>query len=212
VLVENDATSAAYGESFARGRGGRDLVMITLGTGVGGGIVSDGRVVRGARGFAGEIGHMIVEPNGPPCHCGARGCLEAFAGAYGIVRTARSLLRSRRRSRLPSGARLDARAVFEAARRGDPVARETVRLTGERLGTAVASLLNVLNPSIVVLGGGIAASFDALAPHVRREAARSAFADVTAAVAIEPSRLGNDAAVVGAAMLVRARSRKSRER
>jgi len=202
ILVENDATCAAFGESFARGRNGRDLVMITLGTGVGGGIISDGRVVRGASGFAGEIGHMIVDPNGPRCRCGARGCLEAYAGAYGIARTARHALRRRGKRRLAMGGRLDARAVFEAARRGDPAARETVRLTGERLGTAIASLLNLLNPSMVVIGGGIAASFDALSPHVRRTVERGAFTATARAARIEPSRLGNDAAVVGAAMLV----------
>jgi len=202
ILVENDATCAAFGESFARGPNGRDLVMITLGTGVGGGIISDGRVVQGVSGFAGEIGHMIVDPNGPRCRCGARGCLEAYAGAYGIARTARHALRRRGKRRLAMGGRLDARAVFEAARRGDPAAREAVRVTGERLGTAIASLLNLLNPSMVVIGGGIAASFDALSPHVRRTVERGAFAATARAARIEPSRLGNDAAVVGAAMLV----------
>jgi glucokinase len=202
ILVENDANSAAFGESFARGRNGRNLVMITLGTGVGGGIVSDGRLVRGTSGYAGEVGHMIVDPDGPRCHCGSRGCLEAYAGAYGIERTARVALRRRGRERLPGGGRLDARAVFEAARRGNPAARETVRVTGEHLGTAIASLLNLLNPSMVVIGGGIAASFDALSPHVRRAVKRSAFAATVRAARIEPSRLGNDAAVVGAAMLV----------
>jgi glucokinase len=206
LLVENDATCAAFGESFARGPAGRNLVMITLGTGVGGGIVSDGKVVRGASGFAGEIGHMIVDPNGPRCRCGARGCLEAFAGSYGIVRTARSLLRGR--SRAAAHGRLDAWSVFEAARLGDPAARETVRLTGEHLGMAIASLLNLLNPSMVVIGGGIAASFDAFSPHVLRAVRCGAFADSVRAARIEPSRLGNDATVVGAAMLLHAQSRR----
>lgn len=198
ILIQNDATCAAYGESVARGARGRDLVLITLGTGVGGGIVMDGHVVRGANGFGGEIGHITVDADGPPCRCGARGCLEAFAGAYGIVRTARERLRGRRR-----GVEVTSFGVFQAARDGDAWARETVRITGERLGIAVAILLNALNPSAIVIGGGGAGSFDLLEPHVRRAAGRHAFKETIAAARIEPARLGNDAGVVGAAMLVR---------
>jgi glucokinase len=206
VAVENDATSAAFGESFVRGARGRDLVFITLGTGVGGGIVADGRVVRGVSGYGGEIGHMTVDPNGPPCRCGARGCLEAYAGAYGIVRIARDALRSRGKARGKRGAPVrmaTARDVLDAARRGHPAGRETARVVGEHLGIAVASLLNLLNPSVVVIGGGVGGGFDVLAPHVRRAVARCAFAHTAKAARIERSRLGNDAALVGAAMLAR---------
>ena len=212
VIVENDATCAAFGESVARGRAGRDLVMITLGTGVGGGVVADGRVIHGVKGYAGEIGHMVIDPNGPPCRCGGRGCLEAFVGGYGIVRTARRL---RARGRGGPAARerwSDARAVVDAARRGDRVARETVRLTGERLGEAVGSLMNLLNPSVVVIGGGIAASYPLLEPHVRRAVKRTAFSEAARAARIEASRLGNDAAMVGAALLARRARRERRAR
>jgi len=202
VTVENDATSAAYGEAFVRGHRGRDLVFITLGTGVGGGIVAGGRVVRGVLGFGGEIGHMTVDPEGPPCRCGARGCLEAYAGSYAIVRSARSLLGQRSRGPLASGP-LTARRVLDAARTGDPVAREAARIAGEHLGVAIAIVLNVLNPSAVVIGGGLAGGYDVLEPHVRRTARRHAFRETLAAGRIERSRLGNDAAVVGAAMLAR---------
>jgi glucokinase len=203
IVVENDATSAAYGESFARGRRGRDLVFITLGTGVGGGIVADGAVVRGVSGFGGEIGHMSVDPDGRLCRCGSRGCLEAYAGSYGIERTARLLLSKHRRGLLSTG-RLSARRVLDAARRGDPVGREAARITGEHLGVAIAILLNTLNPSTVVIGGGIGGGFDVLSPHVRRAARRHAFRETFVAARIERSRLGNDAALVGAAMLARA--------
>ena len=196
VLIQNDATCAAYGESVTRGTHGKHLVFITLGTGVGGGIVVDGHVVRGVGGFGGEIGHMMVDPDGPRCRCGSYGCLEAFAGAYGIVRTARKLRRGSRTA-------LTAWRVFEAARGGHGWARETVRITGEHLGYAVAILLNTLNPSAVVIGGGVAGGFDALEPHMRRAVARHAFRETIAAARIEPSRLGNDAGVVGAAMLAR---------
>jgi glucokinase len=213
IVVENDATSAAFGESFVRGERGRDLVFITLGTGVGGGIVAGGRVVRGVSGFAGEIGHLTVDPDGPRCRCGSRGCLEAYAGAYGIVRAAReaAVARGWKRAHRLSGRGVTARDVLEAARRGDAVGRAAAREAGEHLGIAVASMLNVLNPSAVVIGGGVAGGYDALKPHVRRMIARYAFADTARAARIEPSRLGNDAAVVGAAMLARLETRPSRK-
>ncbi len=209
IALENDATSAAFGESFVRGERGRDLVFITLGTGVGGGIVADGRVVRGVTGYGGEIGHMTVEPDGPRCRCGSRGCLEAYAGTYGIVRSAREAARSRRSRRSPLSRRLarsrsvGAREILDAARRGDPVGREAARSAGEHLGIALASVLNLLNPSALVIGGGVAGGFDVLEPHVRRMIARYAFADPARVARLEHSRLGNDAAVVGAAMLAR---------
>jgi glucokinase len=211
VIVDNDATSAAFGESFVRGPRGRDLVLIAMGTGVGGGIVADGAVVRGASGFGAEIGHITVDAAGPPCRCGKRGCLEAFAGAYGIVRTARGLMRGRRRGLL-AGGEFGAWRVFAAARRGDAVARETARITGEHLGVAIAIILNTLNPSAVVLGGGVAGGWDVLEPHTRRAVARHAFRETIAAARIEKARLGNDAAVVGAAMLARERAAAGRGR
>ncbi len=217
IAIENDATSAAFGESFVRGERGRHLVFITLGTGVGGGIVADGRVVRGVSGFGGEIGHMTVDPNGPTCRCGSRGCLEVYAGSYGIVRAAREAAKaSAKARRAPLARRLggrsvSARDVLDAARRGDVVGRAAARVAGEHLGLAIASMLNVLNPSAVVIGGGVAGGFDVLAPHVRRAVARFAFADTARAARIEPSRLGNDAAVVGAAMLARFNTRPARK-
>lgn len=216
IVVENDATSAGFGESFVRGKQGRDLVFITLGTGVGGGIVVDGRVVRGVAGYGGEIGHMTVDPDGPPCRCGSRGCLEAYAGAYGIVRLARELSRKHRATTAnrgrPSRVRLtSARDVIDAARRGDPVGKETARIVGGHLGVAVATLLNLLNPSAVVIGGGVGGGFDVLEPHVKRSIARFAFANTAKWARIETSRLGNDAAVVGAAMLARSFIRPARK-
>jgi glucokinase len=198
VLIQNDATCAAYGESIVRGARGRDLVLITLGTGVGGGIVMNGHIVRGVSGFGGEIGHMTVDPDGPLCHCGSHGCLEAFAGSYAIVRAARERLRGRRRPET-----LTSFAVFKAAGDGEPWARETIRVAGERLGIAIAILLNTLNPATIVIGGGVSAGFRLLEPHVKRMVKRHAFKETIRAARIERARLGNDAGVVGAAMLVR---------
>jgi glucokinase len=139
-----------------------------------------------------------VDPDGPRCHCGARGCLEAFAGAYAIVRAARARLRN------PSRARgLTAFAVFEAAREGEAWARGAVQQAGDRLGVAVAILLNTLNPSVVVIGGGVAGGFDLLEAPMRRAITRHAFRETIRVARIERARLGNDAGVVGAAMLVR---------
>lgn len=198
VRIQNDASCAAYGESKARGTRGRDLVLITLGTGVGGGIVSDGHLVRGADGFGGEIGHITVDAHGPRCHCGSRGCLEVFAGSYGIHRTARAQLR-----RSVPAADVRTWRIFQKASEGERWARETVRITGEHLGIGIAILLNLLNPSFVVIGGGAAAGFDQLEPHMRRTIKRHAFRQTIAAARLERALLGNDAGMVGAAMLAR---------
>jgi glucokinase len=203
ILIQNDATCAAYGESVVRGPRGQNLVLITLGTGVGGGIVMDGRIVRGVSGFGGEIGHIVVDVDGPRCHCGRHGCLEAYAGAYGIVRMATEFRRALRGRRADRDEKLNAFRVFESARAGESWAREALRIAGEHLGIAVAILLNTLNPAVVVIGGGVSGGFAALEPHIRRAAGRHAFRETMSAARIERARLGNDAGMVGAAMLVR---------
>jgi glucokinase len=207
TIVDNDANGAAYGE-FRLGacRGVRHLVFITLGTGVGGGVVTDGRLLRGAANYAAEVGHTTISMDGPRCRCGNRGCLEAYVGTYGIVRSARELLRERKSLVLRSwiekdGRRLTPQLVFEAARRRDAVANAVVRSVGNHLGVGVASLVNIFNPEAVVLGGGVAGSFDALRPHVERTVRRRAFAEPARIARVVPSVLGNDATAVGAAML-----------
>ena len=150
---------------------------------------------------------MTVDPNGPRCRCGNRGCLEAYAGSYALARSARSRLRERRSRYLSrwvdQGRRLSPLVLAEAARKGDTVARAVFRDAGEALGTAVASLINVFNPDAVVIGGGVSASFDLFSPHVHRIVKRRAFAVPAAMVRIERSCLGNDATAVGAAMFAR---------
>lgn len=209
VRVENDATSAAWGEYVVGGWGPcSTLILVTLGTGVGGGIICDGRVVRGQRGFAGEIGHITVDPRGRRCRCGNRGCLESVAGGWAIVASARRALAHRTSRYLTpwirrDGRRLTPRLVAEAARRGDRVARAVMADAGEALGVAISSLVNAINPGAVVFGGGVAASFDLLEPYVRRQVTRRAFAGAAEKLRLVPSKLGNDAAVVGAALLAR---------
>jgi glucokinase len=208
TIIDNDATCAAWGE-FSRGanRRVRHLVFITLGTGVGGGIITDGVLVRGAGNFGGELGHMSLDPDGPRCRCGSRGCLEAYVGTYALVRRVRELLaegRSRYLSRWrDEGRRLTPRLITDAARRGDRVGKRVVREMGEHLGVAIASLINLVNPEVVVVGGGVSASFDLVVPHVERVVARRAFAAAAAMARIEASTLGNDATAIGAAMLAR---------
>lgn len=209
TFVDNDATCAAWGEyRTGANRGIRHLVFLTLGTGVGGGVISDGHLIRGKGNYGGEVGHIGVTPDGPKCHCGSRGCLEAYVGTYGLKRRTRELLRERRSRYLTAWVDRDRRAitprlVMDAARRGDSVGRRVVRETGEYLGVAIASLVNVFNPEAVVIGGGVSASFDLIAPHIERVVARRAFAEAVSMVRIESSSLGNDASVVGAAMFAR---------
>lgn len=209
TTADNDATCAAYGEYRAGGnRRCRHLVFLTLGTGVGGGVVSDGRVIRGAGGYGGEVGHIAVTRDGPLCHCGTRGCLEAYAGAWAVVKRARELLRERPGRYLSrwvgvDGRTLTPRLIMEAARRGDGVGRRVVREMGEALGVGIASLVNVFNPEVVVIGGGVSASFDLIAPYIERVVEQRAFSESASMVRIESSHLGNDATAVGAAMIAK---------
>jgi glucokinase len=211
TIVDNDANCAAYGEFRAGAcRGMENLVFVTLGTGVGGGVVTGGRLLRGAANFAAEIGHTTVSVDGPKCRCGNRGCLEAYVGTYGLVRSARERLKEKPTGLLGRwvGAggqkrRLTPRLVFDAARRRDPAARAVVKDAGRYLGVGIASLVNVFNPEAVVLGGGVAGSFDLLRPHIERTVRRRAFAESARMAKIVSSQLGNDATAVGAAMLAR---------
>jgi len=208
TAVDNDANCAAYGEfRCGSSRGVRDLVFITLGTGVGGGVVCDGRLLRGAGNYAGELGHMGIKENGPRCHCGSRGCLEAYVGTSGLLRTARRWMRVKKSPMLAKwlaeGQRLTPRLIFEAARRKDPAARAAVSEAGEHLGVGIASLVNIFNPEAVVIGGGIAASLDLLQPRIEETIRQRAFPEAVRMVRILGSKLGNDATAVGAAMLAK---------
>lgn len=204
TTIENDANAAAYGEFKFGGRKRlTDLILITLGTGVGGGVVTSGRLLKGAADFAGEVGHMTVDPAGPRCGCGNRGCLEAYLGSRGLARTTRAMLKKRRGRILSAGGKLSPERIMGAAREGDAVGKAVVKDAGMRLGIAVASLVNVFNPQVVALGGGVSASFDLLRPHVEHEVSLRAFAEPARMARIEPARLRNDASALGAAALAR---------
>jgi glucokinase len=208
TVVDNDANAAAYGEYFQGSGGGQGtLVCLTLGTGVGGAVVIDGRLLRGSKNYAGEIGHMTICETGPRCHCGSRGCLEAYVGSYGLIREARRMV-SRRAGRyltrwVEDGRELTPRLIAEAASRGDRAARGIFEEAGMHLGTGIANLINIFNPDLVVIGGGVAKGYPLMRPRVVQEIRKRAFPESRRAARIVRARLGTRAAAVGAALLAR---------
>lgn len=203
VTVTNDANAAALGELWKGGGAGRqNLVFLTLGTGVGGGVVLGGQVLEGVHGCGGELGHIKVNVRETEaCGCGKHGCLEQYASATGLVRTARRLLETR--PGVPSALRegeLTAKLVFDCARAGDALASEAVDLLADALGQALAAVSCVCDPEVFVLGGGVSAAGQILLDRVRPAFRRHAFPpaeDTAFALAV----LGNDAGVYGCARL-----------
>lgn len=197
VYLENDANAAALGERWmGAGRGVDDLVMLTLGTGIGGGIISRGRILHGHIGMAGEVGHITVSPNGNPCGCGNRGCVEKHASATAIGSMARLL---------GLGHELNAKDVAELAHQGEERAVAIYLSMGESLGIALAALINIFNFPLYLLGGGVVAAWDLFAPAMLAEIERRCFTYrstlKTSPTRIEPATLGSDAGLYGAAYL-----------
>lgn len=202
TIIENDATSAALGEAWLGASKGFDnSIMVTLGTGVGGGIIINGQPLRGPDGTAGEIGHICVEPFGAPCGCGARGCVEQYSSATAVVRLTRELESQYVRSELQNRSRLTSLDVFEAGKNGDELALEVFRQMGFYLGIALADLVNVLNPEIIVIGGGAAAGWDLFVEYVRDQIRERAFREPAIRAEVVRAVLGDDAGILGAARL-----------
>ncbi len=205
VTIENDANAAAIGEHWVGAAAGKaNVICITLGTGVGGAIIMNNEVWRGSNGAGGEIGHMTVVENGRMCGCGAPGCLEAYASATAIAEQARELVHGRRKSvlREMSGGnldRIDAAMVAEAAGQGDDTAREVMHRSATLLGTAVSSLTNLLNPELIVIGGGVIKAGDLIFNPIGAEVARRAYKWSAGILRIVPAKLGDDAGIIGAA-------------
>lgn len=207
VYLDNDANLAALGEYvYGAGRDTGDMVYITVSTGVGGGLILGGRIYHGAGGGAGEIGHITVAADGPPCGCGNKGCLEAVASGTALARRAAALVKDGRGAGILAAAggdreRVTARAVVQAALAGDPEALVIVRDAGRYLGVALAGLINLLNPAAVVLGGGViqgdAPLWEAMLGEVRGRSLKSS----RQAVRIVRAGLGGDAGVMGAVAL-----------
>lgn len=202
TLLENDANAAAVGENWRGASKGFDTsICITLGTGVGGGILIDGKVLRGVDGTAGEIGHICVEPYGAECRCGSRGCIEQYASASAIVRIANELKALYPLSPLHNNAQLQASEVFSAGKSGDDMALEIFRQMGFYLGIAISDLLNILNPGIIVIGGGAGASWELFAPHMQETVRRRAHGGPAERAPIVRGTLGDDAGILGVARL-----------
>lgn len=202
VRCGNDANLIALGEhAYGAGQGLHSFVVITIGTGLGSGLILDGKLWTGARGFAAEFGHVTVVPDGHPCPCGNCGCLEQYVSASAIARLAREHLPG---DLLPEADReLDAAWVAECARRGDPVAAAEFEAAGAYLGIALASLVNTLNLEAAIIGGGVAASLDLMLPSLQRELSVRCFPQMVERFSVLISRCGDDAGLLGAAALVR---------
>lgn len=203
VVVENDAAAAAYGEYlFGAGRGKRNMVMITLGTGIGGGLILEGELYRGG-GFAGEIGHIPVLPGGPLCGCGRRGCLEALSSGTAVAREGRRILQQGRERgailRQVAGDvdNVQAEDVFKAAAKGDEDAASVVGRAAYYLGLGLAAVVNVLNPELIVAGGGMAGAGDSFLKPVGGYLFQFAVEPSAKMVSLVPAMLGEEAGIRG---------------
>ena len=204
--VDNDVRCAALGElNYGAGQGCDNLICITVGTGIGSGLVINGKLVRGASNAAGEIGHIKLDMNGGPlCGCGDRGCLEAFASGPSIVAMAEEYIKGGKSTKYRELANPDITPyiVSEAAKQGDPVAKRIFTIVGEYIGIGLASVVNLLNPEKIIIGGGVAAAGDLLLTPIKESLIKRAMPIAGSAVEIVPAQLGNSAGVIGASLLI----------
>ena len=209
LTMDNDANAAALGEQW-RGAGNNqpDVAFITLGTGVGGGLINDGKLIHGVAGAGGEVGHMIVEPGGYLCSCGNYGCLEQYASATGVVHLAQDFAEayvgnSKLKAMVDNGEEVTSKIVFDLAKEGDYLANEVVDKVAYYLGLASANISNILNPSSVVIGGGVSAAGKFLLDRVEKNFKQFAFKSTRDVTEVKLAELGNDAGAYGAASLAR---------
>jgi glucokinase len=194
VTIENDGTAAALAEAlFGHGREHRSFMMLTLGTGIGGGLVIDGRAHRGANGFAAEVGHVNIQrgPDSRQCGCGSKGCMEAYAGTAGLLRSFAEL----------GGSASEIREIAESARRGEEAGLRVFEGMGEALALGITAMQNLLDLDAFVFTGGVSRSFDLVEPALRRSLREHAYASVLSQVPLLVSELADKAGVVGAAHL-----------
>jgi glucokinase len=213
VFIVNDASAAALGEHrFGAARGAAHVVLFTVGTGIGGGIIIDHRLYLGAAGGAGEFGHMTVAADGPLCNCGNTGCLEMLASGRAVERDAAGRLRRGEKSILNDMVKnisdVTAEQVGQAARRGDPLALAVIDRTAGYLGVGMVNAVNIFNPEVLVIGGGMVELGEMLIAPGRRLVAERAFSISSRAVRIVAARLGNEAGVYGAAAYAREQARR----
>lgn len=204
VAIDNDANVVAFGEQWmGAGKGVDNFLCVTLGTGVGGGCVSQGKLLRGFNGNAAEIGHSSIDHRGPRCPCGGYGCLELYASSTGMVRRTRERIRSSPgETTMKDSDDLTTERIFRAAQQGDPLAREMFEETGVLLGTGIVNAINILNVEVVALTGGLAGAGELIFEPVRRTIQDRGLRGVKECIRVIPVQLGEDAALLGAVRLV----------
>lgn len=205
--VDNDVRCAALGElNFGAGKGCENLICITVGTGIGSGLIVNGKLVRGASNAAGEIGHIKLQMNdGPICGCGDTGCLEAFASGPSIVAMAEDYIRGGKSTKFREMANsnpITPYIVCETAKAGDPVAKRIFTIIGEYIGIGMASVVNLLNPEKIIVGGGVADAGEILMTPLKETLKKRAMKIAGEAVEVVPAQLGNTAGVIGASLLI----------
>ena len=207
VYLENDANAAALGEVKAgAARGAKNSVMITLGTGVGGGIIIDGKVYMGSNCAAGELGHIVIEKNGQPCTCGRRGCWEAYSSATGLIRMTKEKMAacpdSKMHERAKKDGKVSGRTAFDMSREGDKAAQEVVDTYIAYLACGIGNLINIFQPEILVIGGGISGEKENLLAPLRPLMLTESYGGgLVKATELKIAELGNDAGIIGAACL-----------
>lgn len=208
TVVVNDANAAALAEHrFGAGRGHRNMVFVTISTGVGGGVIVDGELYAGTYGFAGEIGHATIDMNGPECTCGNLGCLEVMGSGTAMARIAKQRLGSGAQSSLRELAddqlqRIDARMVMDAARQGDQVAKEVVDEVSNALGVGMVNILHTFDPDVIVIGGGMSQNLDLLLPTIQDVIRKRGLPHQRDREPIVKAELGDDMGLLGAAALI----------
>lgn len=204
AFIGNDANLAALAEHrYGAGRGHKDMIYMTISTGIGGGIIADGKLFLGARGFAGEVGHQTLEANGPICNCGNVGCLEALASGPAIVRAAREAIAQGRESQLRALSEISGAAVTRAAREGDALAVEILQRAGRYIGIGIVNLVHLFDMQLFVLGGSVALhAWDYLYPAMRRAVEQHAMPSMREGVRIVQAQLGDEVGLYGAMALV----------
>lgn len=214
AFLVNDANAAALGElHFGAARGARNFIYVTLSTGIGGGIVIDGELYSGTIGAAGEVGHMTIDDRGPLCNCGNRGCWETLASGTALAREARQRIEEGVATSILEYARGDAakvtaQAVHSAARQGDGLAQELIARTGYYVGVGLANLINIFNPELIVIGGGLSNIGDILLEPAFKVAGERAYRETFRAVRFASAALGRDSGVLGAAVFAASELRK----
>lgn len=204
VYVDNDINMAALGEwQFGAAKGARDMVCVSVGSGIGAGLVLGGHLYEGANGFAGEVGHLTIDWDGPPCPCGNRGCWESYASGPAMIGRVRHELEQGARSSLAEFDELTVELIGEAGAEGDALAERAIAETAEYLGAGLSSLVNTLNPEVLVLGGGVIRGVPGLIEQAEASLRRRALREMCRDLDVRPASFGREAGVIGAGVLVK---------